>query len=164
MLISIDPGLRMCGVAVWSDVGQLAKAGLVRGDAKAKDSAAWSAMVQSVKTWICDQAWALGWSPWTGWVSEFPKVYAVGKSKGDPEDLLQLAGVVGGFAGLWGPATNILRPYEWKRQVPKAIMTERIKSKLTPGELERVDLPAPSYAHNVWDAVGIGLAHLGRLR
>jgi hypothetical protein len=43
-------------------------------------------------------------------------------------------------------------------------MTERIQSKLSVAEAKTIDLPAKSYQHNVWDAAGIGLHHLRRLK
>jgi len=49
-------------------------------------------------------------------------------------------------------------PYEWKKQVPKSISSRRSEDALSEDERERVALPsAKGLAHNVWDAVGIGL-------
>jgi len=52
-------------------------------------------------------------------------------------------------------------PAQWKGQAPKTVITERTKRALASAELSRVVLPsAASLAHNVWDAVGLGLYHL----
>lgn len=156
MLLAVDPGLRGCGVALFS--GQnLIRCAYLRGSKDAKDGAAWACMAQEVWEWAGADA--------TRIVSEFPKVYSAGKSKGDPEDLLQLAGVVGALSALFSGTVQVVRPYEWKRQVPKDIMTSRIINRLTgpEGEVARHGMPARSYQHNVWDAIGIGLHALGRI-
>jgi hypothetical protein len=151
-LVSVDPGLRSCGVAYWKE-GVLQAAQLVLGDKKARDAAAWRAMTDNLHHEVLD---------FTGSpvAIEFPQVYRYGK--GDPNDLLQLAVIVGGCFS-WTDNLHVYRPREWKRQVPKNIMCQRIQDRLTEEERRRVALPVPSLAHNVWDAVGIGLHHLGRL-
>jgi hypothetical protein len=160
VLLAVDPGLRGCGVALF-DQGRLVRCAYVRGSRDARDAAAWAEMAAEVYVW--------GGADATRVVSEFPKVYTVGKSKGDPEDLLQLAAVVGAISAHWGTEginLEVVRPYEWKRQVPKDVMTERIKAKLDPQELAQAGagMPAKSYQHNCWDAIGIGLNALGRIR
>lgn len=157
MILTVDPGLRMCGAALWTRDGRLVSGALIKGAAEDRDAKAWATMAGEVWEWTKLETWRLQTAPVTFWVSEFPKVYTVGKSKGDPDDLLQLAGVVGALTGKLGPG-EIVRPYQWKGQVPKPVMVERIKSKLTAEELELVRLPrAKSLHHNIWDAVGIGL-------
>lgn len=158
MILSVDPGLRHCGVALWRG-HDLVVAQLVTGekDTGVRDSEAWWTMVDNVVTW------AKAYGPLDVIVSEFPKVYSVGKSKGDPEDLLQLAAIVGGIVCRERAVSKIVRPYEWKGQVPKDIMTGRILSKLSPLEQRIIPKLAASKLHNVIDAIGIGLRHVGRL-
>lgn len=161
MLLAVDPGLRGCGVALFDTAGRLVRCAYLRGSKDAKDAEAWAEMAQEVYDWGAADALRV--------VSEFPKVYAAGKSKGDPEDLLQLAGVVGALTALFrGEVTEfqVLRPYEWKRQVPKDIMAGRIADRLSMEEtsVARHGMPSKSFAHNVWDAIGIGLHAVGRLR
>jgi hypothetical protein len=51
-------------------------------------------------------------------------------------------------------------PNKWKGNLPKKICKDRCKAVLTPEELARVK----TEDHNVWDAIGIGLWYLGRLK
>ena len=62
-----------------------------------------------------------------------------------------------------------IRPAEHKGQVPKPktvkepyTIETRARGKLTAEELSRIILPAPYKAHNVWDAINIGLWRIGR--
>jgi hypothetical protein len=91
-------------------------------------------------------------------ISEVPQVYRAGASKGDPDDLIQLAGVVGVFAQAFRATTHFgVKPREWKGQVPKDVHHARLVKTLTPEELAMVEAAAPpSLRHNVLDAVGIG--------
>jgi hypothetical protein len=81
-------------------------------------------------------------------------------------DLISLAIFVGSAATRLlslGLQPVFYEPSAWKGSVPKDVMIERIKRRLSPEEHARVDLPrAKSLHHNIWDAVGIGLYHLKR--
>lgn len=99
-------------------------------------------------------------------VIEMPRVYPVSRQKGDPNDLLQLARVVGRLQEHYlaqGKTVELVEPRTWKGTLAKGAMTERIKGRLHAHEMDCVALPAKHLAHNVWDAVGIGLHALGRL-
>jgi hypothetical protein len=92
-------------------------------------------------------------------VSEFPQVYAAGKSKGDPADLLELAAVVGAVARAFDMPMEIVLPRAWKGQIPKDVHARRILGALSHGcasvfarDVARVP---PYLQHNVIDAVGI---------
>lgn len=167
MRVCVDPGIRGCGAAIFLG-GSLLKAAYVPagpdGDGvvgRAVQSA------RAVVVWIGQQN--LDWGPsWNGYpirlVIEWPQVYRAGRGRGDPNDLLGLAAVDGALAAIcldYKVVTYL--PREWKGQVPKDVMVERIKSRLTPEELTRVELPAKSLQHNVYDAIGLGLKDLGRL-
>ncbi len=54
-------------------------------------------------------------------------------------------------------------PFAWKGNTPKGIQASRILSALTKAEHEAVSWPKKSLAHNVVDAIGIGLWRAGRL-
>lgn len=96
---------------------------------------------------------------------ELPQVYREAKLKGDPNDLIDLAAVVGAICCNSLPGRkNVYLPREWKGQTPKAIFIERAKKRLSLEELQAVRLPkAKILAHNVWDSVALGLVHLGRM-
>ena len=61
------------------------------------------------------------------------------------------------------PVVETLFPADWKGQVPKEVMTERIRRSLTEEERGRIEKCKASLMHNVLDACGIGLYRLGRL-
>lgn len=97
-------------------------------------------------------------------VIELPQVYEAAHQKGDQQDLINLAVVVGGLArGINRPVSFVL-PRDWKGQVPKEITQQRAKEVLDDSEFEAVVLPAASLAHNVWDAVAMGLHFAGRIK
>ncbi len=155
MMISIDPGVKTAGVACWED-DELISAWLSKGET-------WDRTAFNVLCCLEDHfpkeiilsAHA---------VIERPQVYREEFLKGDPNDLITLALMVGATAGYLINEPTLYYPREWKGQVPKDTMIERIKGKLSEEEYRRVDLPrAKSLHHNIWDAVGIGLYQLGRL-
>jgi hypothetical protein len=155
MLISLDPGVRMAGVAVFED-DELSSAWLARGkDWQLTAFAAFSEIEQRYPKEVWSQAYL---------AIEIPQIYTPQYLKGDPNDLVAVTLMVGCFVGFMGPCVLVSRyyPRQWKGQVPKKIMNERIQYELTEEEWGRVELPAESYRHNVWDAVGIGLHHLKR--
>jgi hypothetical protein len=168
-IVSFDPGLREAGFAVFSG-GLLARAVLIRNPEKVKrDGPAWYSMSQEVGR-VFGQPTCFG-TP-TSWekfafVSEIPQVYREGQSANvDPADLTNLAGVVGAVIGALNPnEVHTYVPAKWKGQVPKDIHNKRILARLDAEEraiLDAVKCPA-SLKHNVIDAVGIGLFHLGRI-
>lgn len=111
---------------------------------------------------IGDQAWPQYFDEV---VVEKPQIYV--KSKGDPNDLINVALAAGYWTGL-GSKVFTLLPNQWKGTVPKAICQARIEKKLTSKELAIVTKLTKKLgktkAHNVWDAVGIYLFHVGRAR
>ena len=156
MLVSIDPGVKDCGVALWDD-NELAAAWLARGRA-------WDETSLIVKETLAQRV--EGQVLRGGIVAiERPKVYHQSKQRGDQRDIISLAIFVGSVATRLlslGLQPVFYEPSAWKGSVPKDVMVERIKKKLSAEEHARVDLPSPSLRHNVWDAVGIGLYHLKR--
>lgn len=164
-LIAVDPGARGCGVASFED-GFLVAASYVKAPAAPalKAAAAAAAMARAVVEW------SLGRD--VGELAvEWPRVYATrlrrGESKVDPNDLLALAGVDAAVAGIFGGVpVHSYAPSEWKGQMPKDVCQARIRSRLTPAEEHFAEAGAAAAGpagHNVWDAVGIGLHHTGRL-
>ena len=95
---------------------------------------------------------------------ELPQVYLASRSRGDPNDLIQLALVVGAFEMWFEGRVFKYKPHEWKGSVPKPIMAERILKRLGDDEKEQRSrkLEEP-YQLNTIDACGIGLHHLKRL-
>jgi hypothetical protein len=99
-------------------------------------------------------------------VLEVPRIYPASRQKGDPNDLLALARIVGRLQEHYlaaGADVELIEPRTWKGTLPKEAMTERIRGRLSAAERARVAPVARSLEHNVLDAVGIGLHALGRL-
>lgn len=101
---------------------------------------------------------------------ELPQVYERGhqterKRGTDPNDLIQLAAVVGTLCHVFESAAAqiVYLPAEWKGQVPKEIMHERARKRLSAEEMTRLPILAKSTLHNVLDAVSIGLVVLERM-
>lgn len=135
-LVTIDPG-NNSGIAVWEE-RILVQAYLVLDSAP-------SAHCLGAET-----------------VVEIPKIYPVGKGKGDPNDLIRVAFVAGRITA--GAAKVVrLYPYEWKGQVDPDILEARILGLLTREEFALVPRLPDSLRHNVTDAIGIGLFHLDRM-
>jgi len=178
MLVSIDPGLHATGVAIWGWPAAgpvLLHAFLVKhGDEPEGQN--WVGMASAI--WAEVELWIGGTRPVSTVVIEKPQVYVASRSKGDPNDLITIAAVVGAVVmrAWWGhplhrPALVVYKPAEWKGQVPKPkpgetyIIEERVRAKLSEEERARVALPtAKSLHHNVFDAVGLGLHHLRAAR
>jgi len=156
-VVSIDPGKRSCGVAVFDSLAQLVHAQLVEGT-EAKDwprPAIWAYMAQEVHKVL---------APWSayGLVLEIPQVYGRHERSVDNNDLLDLAGVQGAMAlgqkVHWAPT-----PAQWKGQLPKSITVSRVDGCLGAGEKGRIVWPNVSLRHNVYDAIHLGLVYLERL-
>lgn len=92
-------------------------------------------------------------------VIEVPHVYAGHLQKGDQNDLISLAVMVGRYAEIAssrGFSVRLVKPAEWKGQLPKDVCWQRVRETLTPHELENVAKVPKSDAHNMHDAIGIG--------
>lgn len=170
VLLAVDPGIRGCGCAVFRD-GHLVDARYVVNPVRRGNDAAAAA---SMASWVFGEL--RRYKP-DKLALEWPVVYYErikrGEEKRDPNDLLALTGVDTGIAVLFSPATAYTyRPAEWKGQLKKDAMLFRIQGRLGDGTLERniaedgasnAEGGEKTRGHNVWDAVGIGLYHLGRL-
>lgn len=160
ILAAIDPGLRACGLAVFKDA-VLIEAQLVPGSVDALDHHAWRAMGLSMARALTYHAATPGEE--RRLVIEFPQIYeARAHSKGPAEDLLQVASVVAAITTNTTWTCRLFRPAQWKGQKPKPPMEALTRTRITPFELSKIQLPAKSLAHNVWDAVAMGLWYLDR--
>jgi hypothetical protein len=165
VIVSIDPGVRFTGVAIWDHHQSryyLRRAHLVKNTAK---DLAMSVVNVSCGTFI-------GNYPFEAVIVELPQVYTRDKSKGDPNDLIAVAAVAGAIMDRYASLARVghklyVLPGEWKGGVPKTTKSgqnpikNRCQVDLRPQELGNIALPtAMSLQHNVWDAVGIGLWYL----
>lgn len=154
MIVSVDPGLRHLGVACWDEAGRLLYADLVKNtDQEFRGVLAWRAMEQQF--WLRVPA-----SKSDFVIVECPRIYPHSdQRKGDLNDLLEVAGVVGILVAKFATARQVY-PADWKGQVEKKVMNQRAWGELTADEKLKVKNAAD---HNVLDGIGIGLFHFGRL-
>jgi len=166
-LVAIDPGLRLAGLAVFAD-GVLVHAELVQTRKAAKDEMDPLRLNAHVAAYLTRSVreHVRGSDPLTV-VAEWPRVFGRGRSKGDPNDLLPLAGCSAACVARLQPQHALaVRPDEWKGTMPtEGVLESRVLARLGPalGVYDRARLNAKSLAHNVTDAVGIGLWALGEL-
>lgn len=159
-LLAVDPGARGAGVAAFAG-GLLRRAAYVENTARrGADAAACRSLAVAVRRYFD----AIGRVEFTEVACEWPQVYAPGKQKGDPNDLLALVGVSVGICALYaGADVSSYLPAQWKAQMPKGVAHERVLARLSAEERNEIWLPsAKGLQHNVLDAIGIGLHHLGR--
>lgn len=169
-LLSVDPGVRRCGCALWEGP-ELRAAALVDVDPRNKRS--WYHAVHDLSYAI--RRWSWKRLPAVlhlvnRLVVEMPQTYGGRAERGDANDLIMLAYSVGQIVAR-SPADEMLlvHPREWKGSVPKStskaeyerngyVIELRARRELG-AEVSRVDLPPTAWRTklDVWDAVGIGL-------
>lgn len=169
VLLSVDPGVRGCGAALFHlGNGQLIACDHVLSGSDGNRAEAWLPMAQAVMLWASRVH--------SGRIAQlvieqpfiYPKASTLGKKAGtDPNDLIHLAIVVGAILGraayLSAPAVKMYLPAEWKGQVPKDICHDRARARLSPIESARLPKLAKSRLHNALDALALGLVYLGRM-
>lgn len=100
-------------------------------------------------------------------IIEQPQIYPGQHQKGDQNDLIQLAVMVGRYvdrATACGFRVTLVKPCEWKGQLPKDVCWDRVRETLTPYELTRMEKLSKSRAHNMHDAIGLGTKFQKRWR
>ena len=150
VLVSVDPGKRRCGVAVWVD-GVLAWAGLVAVRTTAR-------MVWTANRMACavrDAVLAHGGAG-AVWVVEDQVDYPGQGAK--QSDLDSLRAVVRSLRAV-SDSLSTVRPSEWKGNVPKPVHHRRVRAVLSSAELGRLS----SLDLDTLDAVALGLWALGRV-
>lgn len=154
IVVALDPG-RDTGLAVLVE-GRLVGVGLLDGRAPAADLADLGLLAGEAEVLV-----------------EVPAYYPHGRSPAPANDLIRLAYRAGRLAQAVVAALGErevrvveISPASWKAQVPPALLAERVRARLEPDELALVlDTVGTqkSKEHNVLDAVGMGLHHVGRM-
>lgn len=157
-VVTVDPGIAGCGVA-YASRGVLLKAMYVRNVPGTLPPAE---RCERMGREVRDAVQALGVRQHR-LVLEWPQVRTAGKGRGDPNDLLLLAGVDAAIVTYLSGEVQCVVPREWKGTIPPDVLISRVQDRLSEEERARVALPAESLVHNVWDAVGIALWAVGRL-
>ena len=142
-ILAIDPGLNACGVATMTrGAGVVAKTIRPKGRGLLP-------RIEQILDALPAQPVPFGPHPWDLLVIELPQIYQRGKQEGDPNDLIKLAVLVGAITTRVDALKILLPlPAEWKKQVPKKIHHQRIRTRV-PG-LGRCSMDA-------MDAVGLCL-------
>lgn len=135
-LVAIDPG-NNSGLSLWQD-GRLISAYLLQDHAPS---------IHCVDTET---------------VVEIPRIYPNGKGKGNPNDLISVTWIAGRLSAFCLSPIRVF-PHDWKGQTPPEILERRILDLLSPEELRNIKSCPAGLMHNVTDAIGIGLWHLGRM-
>ncbi len=151
-VLSVDPGLWKTGCALWSSEGQLLRAWTQRqGKCSEVGPTLWRRMALSIKEEPC--------------VLVIEVMQVDGRTRGKEKDLFSLSGVIGAISVRFSSAKIVsYTPTQWKGSLPKDIMRERVKKRLTSAELTAI---APKATHDAWDAIGIGAKYwneLGHMR
>lgn len=166
-LLSVDPGIRGCGCALWNK-GVLVFATYVNNPAaKGGGPAECAKMAHAIVAWVRRDFGDL-----ERVICEWPQTYGGGASRGDTNDLFPVAGVGAALAALVEENVRFdyVVPHDWKGSIQKpkkvsdpypiVLMCER---RLSDVEKDGIELPGNKRHHwDVWDAVGIGLKALDR--
>ena len=159
IILAVDPGIRGCGAAVFQ-AERLLAAEYVRNPCIAGSIPdAILDMARAVVVWF----WSVGLQAPDALVIEWPQIYRAGKMKGDQNDLLPLVGVDLAIAAKLNVQTIAYRPAEWKGQMTKDATQARVTARLDRVETNRIR-HAGAKDHNTYDAIGIGLHHIGRFQ
>lgn len=155
MILALDPKIHSCGVAAF-DGTTLYRAGWVKGDTGENVPESWKATAQSVILWAL-------FGDVTEVVFERPPAYR----SDDPAKTVQLQGLLGVCCLVAGRFSHAqctgYFPQQWKGTIDKDATESRVRGRLTAEEFGRVQLPPSKQFHDdVWDAIGIGLKHVGR--
>lgn len=169
-VLAVDPGIRYPAAALFVD-------GVLVSASRVKLKTAWAKLpvaervltvAREIRTWYGGKITVNPTK--VDYVFEWPQVYTRLKSKGDPNDLMPLAGVGMCLAGLLYDQIHELgmhsyKPRDWAGNTPKAttgdplasVRGQRIWARLSEAERATVTL-----SHDCLDAIGIGLKFLGR--
>lgn len=165
MLLAVDPSVRSPGAAIL-DRGQLVevKRFIVKASCMS-DGQRWLLVARTIYEWSLTRA------PLDALVYERPQIYTWAKSKGDPNDLIGLAGVGAALSGILfveNPELEVRTPTpaDWIGQVAKTTKgsaKESPRAKMILSRLSPAELALVPDQHDAIDAVGLGLWACGRL-
>lgn len=159
-LLALDPGLRGAGIAYFVD-GVLVRAYYAENPVESGNGPpAWFALAEKVYFDFKERGHKVD-----EYVCEVMQVYRQGP--GDPNDLIELAGVAGAVGASFPlkPDTAFgYKPRVWKGSSPKWAHQPLILGRLSNTEVEAIEETRKTVVGNAVDAVGIGLYHLERTR
>ncbi len=159
VLLSIDPGKRACGVALFLD-GRLFHAAYVVAYSNLEGPAAWKAIASRVRQWTDGHQVKIDQVAF-----EQPSAYRADRPY-KTKILQDLIGVDAWICALYPDAVHFrYSPQMWKGSMNKEQTRLRAIDRMSSEEISEIAFPnARSRQHNVWDAIAIGLYHLGRFQ
>lgn len=172
--LAVDPGVRHTAFALYSGC-RLIRAALVYGHPTATGPTAWATMA-------CAFAEALRGARFDRAVIERPEQYETSTARrSDVSDLSATTGALSVPLHIHCGDVIAVLPKQWKGNVPKdahhlrivgsegitrltgKVQSVTVRGRLTDAELDSIEIPKRrSHAHNVFDAIGIGLWYLNR--
>lgn len=156
MILAIDPGVHHHGLALFKEQ-RLIHCGLVRGPAGPPTRRHVPLAVAAGGLAGRTAEWLDGWGARV--VAELPQDR--GQDRVPPADLIALSVVLGWTLGALAGQATLISPADWKGSTPKAKHQPRIIAALSAEEAALI--PSGALAHNVIDAIGIGLWAVGRI-
>ena len=159
LVISIDPGIRGTGIAVWNaNPGQWTKlqppmhVGNLYPSSHANYTldTRWFHAAQEIALAI--ESIAFEKTTITHAYIEYPSYFAsyIGQAAAERGDLVKLTTLVGMLAHIFRDRAYLVPVNHWKGQLPKTVVEARIRSLLG-------DDNCNGWKSHTWDAVGIGL-------
>lgn len=159
LLLAVDPGVIRAGAAFFCN-GTLVDAWLTT-------AVCWKWTARDIIATLWERHYSIygddGRRVWPDLkiVVEIPQIYVGARQKGRQKDLVDVALMAGMLLGAAASMTDdfvVVRPAEWKGQLPKEVIEARVKERLSCTEQLRIRLPKKkSLQSNVWDAIGIGM-------
>lgn len=169
--LSVDPGKRVCGCALWHGQ-QLLRATCVKSGDDGEGPSTAAAMALAVFCWARGKCLPSGELVTVDQlVLEYPQTYGGRASRGDANDLIVVAAVDGALAALYSSsAIKHYVPHDWKGSIEKPETTKEeypiknmVEARLLPVELAGVDWTKNvKHSWDVADGIGVGLKALGR--
>ncbi len=179
-ILSIDPGARGAGAALWYR-GELFAAAYVKNPLKKGIGPR-----EAARLALAIEDWEASLPTFDGLVDggaedsaaepellvlEWPQTYGGRSTRGDTNDLFPLAALDGALAAIFeGSEIRAPTPHAWKNNIPKPlklsepyIIRERAEARLSEAERSRIVWPKNvKHTWDVADALGLGLWALGR--
>lgn len=158
-LMAIDPGLQGTGFAIWHRTNLVVPriCGVLRSR---HGKGPWLRRVDDISTQVLDLCvyHSIGHV-----VCEMMEMHQSARAKmawggGDLQRTLVLIGTIHGLTRRHTPKFTLTPPSEWKGQLPKSVTISRVRKCLGKHACIKLDIKT-----HAWDAVGIGLWHLGEI-
>ncbi len=165
-LLAIDPSVRSTGVAIFLG-GKLYRSAVIKNYTKYGSNCQGTRaldMALEIRDWTTKQQVVIEYE--FDLVYEWPQIYTLSKSKGDPNSLLLTVAPAVVLSGL-GDFNRVITPTpsEWAGQTKKVTTGDPWKSQRAQMVYRRLDETERSLvpkSHDAIDAVGLGLWALGR--